>query len=308
MTIQGLGLNRHLINNPIWVDIVDAPETIYLTFTILDGNTAPLISPYVIKTFNGRASFDLSEIVKSMMNEPQHPIGLLPGDILPSNSTDMTLRFQGVEDPDEVSLTKTFIRGGDSTMRSNLTLPAFAVLKESEKIPVWEGFPSAKYYLSGNNRIAYTSILANEEIDRQSVVNCNPLFLRFLNTRGGYSFWLFEEWEVNEKSKKTDRIKRRGNPLDLGLEMEYELETTTRVNREYNATLSALLKSPEVHVYNIASILNNRGEGMNFQDRFDKWTRIYNAGGSMSWNSFEDMNEYTFKFDLLFNEKPTLIW
>ena len=306
MTIQGLGLNRYLINNPIWVDISDAPETIYLTFSSVYQKSQTLIAPYVIKTFNGETSFDLSEIIKSTMDEPQHPVGLLSGDVLPSNATTLTLRFQAVEDPDEVILTKTFIRGGDATMQSNLTLPTNAVLKESEKIPVWEGFQSAKYYLNENNRIVYTNILTNEEIERMSVVNCNPLFLRFLNTRGGYSFWLFEEWEVTEKSKKTHRIKRRDDPLDLGLEMEYELETTTRVERKYNNTLSALLKSPEIYVHRIENLLNKRISAETM--RFTEWTRIYNAGGSMSWNSFEEMNEYTFKFDLLFNEKPTLIW
>lgn len=307
MTINGLSLNRYLLNNPIWVDISDAPKTIYLTFLTIDDDVETLIAPYEIKTFNGKASFDISEIIKSIMKEPHHPEGMPSGEIVQSNSTTLTLRFQGQEDDSEVLITKTFIRGGDATMGSNLTLTANAVLKESAKIPVWEVFQSSKYYLNENNRIVYTNILSNEEIERMSVVNCNPLFLRFLNTRGGYSFWLFEEWEVNEKSKKTDRIKRRGNPLDLGLEMEYELETTTRVNREYNATLSALLKSPEIHVYNIANLLNNRGS-LNFQERFDMWTQIYNAGGSMAWNSFEEMNEYVFKFDLLFNEKPTLIW
>ena len=305
MTIQGLGLNRYLINNPIWVDISNAPETIYLTFFAIGYNLETL-APYVIKTFNGKASFDISEIVKTMMNEPYHSSNLLHGDPLFSNSIPLTLRFQGVEDPDEVILTKTFIRGGDATMESNITLPANAVLKESEKIPVWEGFQSAKYYLNENNIITFTNILENSEIERMSVVNCNPLFLRFLNTRGGYSFWLFEEWEATEKSNKTETIRRRGNPLDLGMEMEYSLETTTRVERKYNNTLSALLKSPEIYVYRIENLLNKRItlETMRFAD----WTRIYNAGGSMSWNSFEEMNEYTFKFDLLFNEKPTLIW
>lgn len=306
MIISGLNLNRYLVNNPIWVDISDAPETIYLTFTSVPQTIDTLIAPYVIKTFNGKTSFDLSEIIKAMMNEPSHPIGLLSGDILPSNATTLTLRFQGQEDDSEVLITKTFIRGGDATMGSNLTLTANAVLKESAKIPVWEGFQSAKYYLNENNRIVYTNILENAEIERMSAVNCNPLFLRFLNTRGGYSFWLFEEWEVTEKSKKTETIRRRGNPLDLGMEMDYSLETTTRVERKYNNTLSALLKSPEIYVHRIENLLNKRPSF--YAIRFTEWTRIYNAGGSMSWNSFEEMNEYTFKFDLLFNEKPTLIW
>lgn len=312
MVISGFNQNRYLINNPIWVDITGAGAKVVLSFVSLQtqvGNT-PIFTFY---TFSGNVSFDISEIIKALMPEPNHPASPISGSIIPGNVTTQTLVFQSSGDVfqssggSSQSFVKSFIRGGDASMGTSLTLPSGSVLKESPKIPVWEGYPSAKYTLNANNQVVFSNILANNEIDRRKVVTCNPVFLRFLNTRGGYSFWMFEEWEVNEKSSKTNRIDRRGNPLDLGMEMAWELSLNTRVEREYNATLSALLKSPEVHIYRVENILNERSSGL-LTKSYGAWTRIYNAGGAMQWNAFEQMNEYSFKFDLLFKEKPTLIW
>ena len=311
MVITGINQNRYLINNPIWVNITGAGEKVLLSFNSLQANLQNY-SIFTFYTWNGSVELDLSEIIKGLMPEPSHPTNIISGQIIPGTTTFQILTFQSLGTVvQSYNFNKTFIRGGDGTMGENLTLPVGSVLKESPKIPVWQGYPSAKYTLNANNQIVFSNILNNNEIDRRKVVTCNPVFLRFLNTRGGYSFWMFEEWEITEKSSKTNRIDRRGNPLDLGLEMAWELSLNSRVPREYNATLSALLKSPEVHIYDINSILNDRGSGVSGVSEGRKkaqWTRIYPAGGSMAWNGFEEMNEYSFKFDLLFKEKPTLIW
>lgn len=304
MVITGINQNRYLINNPIWIDISNAGEKVLLSFNSLqsDLQNYPIFTFY---TFNGSAEVDLSEIIKGLMPESNHPQNPIAGQVIQGNITTQSLTFQSLGTViGSQNFNKVFIRGGDASMGTNLTLPSGAVLKESPKIPVWQGYPSAKYTLNSNNQIIFSNILTNAEIDRRKVVTCNPVFLRFLNTRGGYSFWMFEEWEVNEKSSKTNRIDRRGNPLDLGMEIAWELSLNTRVERAYNATLSALLKSPEVHIYRVENILNDRGLFL----VKPQWTRIYNAGGAMQWNAFEQMNEYSFKFDLLFKEKPTLIW
>ncbi len=311
MVISGINQNRYLINNPIWVDITGAGSKVLLSITSLQAEEQnfPIFTFY---TFNGRAEVDLSEIIKGLMPEPNHPTNPISGSIITGNVTTQNLTFQsfipfipGDPNPGSQTFVKTFIRGGNASMQTNLTLPAGSVLKESPKIPVWQGYPSAKYTLNGNNQVVFSNILTNAEIDRRKVVSCEPVFLRFLNTRGGYSFWMFEEWEMTEKSKETERINRRGNPLDLGMEMGWELSLNTRVEREYNATLAALMKSPEVHLYRAESILNSRGNP--YEVKWG-WTRIYNTGNSMKWNAYEEMNEYDFKFDLLFKEKPTLIW
>ena len=304
MIVSGLNQNRYLINNPIWVDITDAGQKVVMSFTSLQAQIGnyPIFTFY---TFNGNVSFDISEIIKGLMPEPNHPQTAIAGQIIPGNVTTQNITFQS--DGDSVTLNKAFIRGGNASMGVNLNLPQLAQLKESPKIPVWQGYPSAKYTLNANNVVVFSNILTNSEIDRRKVVTCEPVFLRFLNTRGGYSFWMFEQWEINEKSKPTQHIKRRGNPLDLGMEMGWELSLNSRVEREYNATLSALMKSPEVHIYRIENILNSRGQSISASS-FGSWTRIYPSGNSMNWNAHEEINEYDFKFDLLLKEKPTLIW
>jgi len=305
MIVQGLNNNRYLVNNPIWVDITGAGAKVQLNFTSLAEELANY-NVFTYYTFGGGTQIDVSEIVKALFPEPNHPTGLINGQVVPGNAINQTLTF--TSGSSSSSFPKTFIRGGNDTMSTNQFLQANSVLKESEKIPVWQGYPSAKYQLNSNNQVVFYNILANAEIDRRKVVTCEPVFLRFRNSRGGYSFWLFEEWEMSEKTKQTERIDRRGNPLDLGLDTEWELSTKTRVEREYNATLSALLKSPEVYAYNLGDVLNSRGSGDAGSKITAQWTRIYNNGGSMKWNPYEQMNEYSFKFDLLFKNKTTLTW
>src|SRR5690606_34253914 len=167
----------------------------------------------------------------------------------------------------------------------------------------WQGFQSAKYTLNESNQVVFTNILNNEEIERRKVVTCNPAFLRFLNTKGGYSYWLFEEWEMKKKTTKTERIERVGNPFDLGLKSTHELSLNTRVEERYIATLDALLQSPEVWAYRVSDTFFTKG---NLEKGV--WTRIYNNGGDIKWNAFERVNEYSFEFDLLFKQNPELKW
>lgn len=304
MVISGLNNNRYLINNPIWVEITGAGAKVTLTFTSFSQEVGEQNYFFTFYTLNGRTIFDLSEIIKSLMPEPNHPQNPIAGSFISGNSLNVGLTFQS--GASSQTLPKMFFRGGRDSMGTNIFLTANSVLKESEKIPVWQGFPSAKYSLNSNNQVIYSNILANNEIERRKVVTCNPVFLRFLNSKGGYSYWLFEEWEMNKKTTKTERIDRRFNPLDLGLESTHKLSMTTRVEQRYNATLNALLQSPEIWVYNISSLMPEQPPGFPASNLL--WTRIYNAGGDMRWNAFERVNEYSFDFDLLFKQKPVLKW
>lgn len=299
MTITGISGNRYLINNPIWIDITTPGTKVVLTINtfVIDGMGTQSFTFYVR---NNKVSFELSEIIKGLFPEPNHPVNPIPGGLVPTSTYNVGLGFNdGISSQ---TIQKVFIRGGEDSMQTNITLPTNFVCKESDKIPVWTGFPSAKYTLTSLNQIVYTNILANGEAERRKVVTCNPVFLRFLNTKGGYSFWLFEEWDLSKKSTVTERIDRRNNPLDLGLNTSHQLKVSSRVEERYTATLSALLQSPEIDIYGLSTVIPGIGSKNNI------WSRIYIAGGSMTWNAFESVNEFNFTFDLLLKQKPELKW
>lgn len=300
-TVTGISASRYYVNNPIWVTVeleegVSPNESFQLTIVsdsevVYNGRYYP---------FDGVFRFDLSEIMKGLLPEPNHPTSPTSGNPIQLSTITVTIFLP------RYSSSKTFFRGGEDSQRTNIQVPNNAVLSESEKIPVWNGFPSAKYYLDAGGQTYYTAILNNDEIERRRVATCNPVFLRFLNSKGGYSFWLFDEWELNKQTKTTDIIERRLSDLDLGLKTTHNLTTSTRVEERYTSTLRALLQSPEIYIYNIQNILVESNP--QFQQSFT-WTRIYNDGSPpMKWNSFEQVNEFDFKFDLRLNNDPTLIW
>ena len=299
-TITGLNSNRYYVNNPIWVDVDktgDADQDEPITMSISINSEIVFLSKYY--PFNGVVSFDVSEVMKGFVTEPNHPINPSIGQILQLSTVQATITLSSF------SFTRVFFRGGEDSNRTNISVPNNAVLSESLKIPTWNGYPSAKYYLNNNGEIIYTTILTPSETEQRKINTCNPVFLRFLNTKGGYSFWLFDEWELSKITKATDIIKRRGNDLDLGLEASHELSLSSRVEQRYTPTLRALLQSQEVSIYNIQNIIKE--DNPTFQQSFE-WSRIYNDGGSMKWNSFDSVNEFSFKFNLNFKNNPTLVW
>lgn len=302
MVVSGLNQNRYLVNNPIWVDITNAGAKVQMQ---LSGLAIPN-DPYPTFTFythNGSVSIDIAEIIKSLFAVPTHPAGLVNGQVVPGLTFSQTITFSS--GGDSVSFSKTFLRGGKLTMGTNQTVPANSLLSESPKIPVWDGYNSAKYTLNQFNQVVFNNILTNNEIDRRKVVTCNPVFTRFLNTKGGYSFWLFEEWEITETTKDQERIDRRGTPIDMGQSATWKLNVRSRVPQEYTATMSALLKSLDIYVWGMEGLINSAGAGFALPSY--TWMKVYNAGGSMKWNSFEQVNEVSMDFDILFKYKGELL-
>lgn len=297
-TITGLSGSRYYVNNPIWLecDVSDNPVDSF-TMVISDGGTPIFQGKFY--TFENKAYIDIAEIMKGLLPEPNHPVNPSTGQVINTNSISVQIYVLGF------APSITFYRGGEDSDRTNVQVPALAALIESAKIPVWTGYPSAKYYLNASNEIIYTNIIPPSETEQRRVVNCNPVYLRFLNSKGGYSFWMFESWNIQKKTKKGDIIERRVNNLDLGLEPSHTLNLSTRAEERYTQTLSALCESPEVYIYQIQNVVEEQNTSFQFSN---EWTRIFNDGSSMEWNNEDSVNEFDFKFNLNFKNNPSLLW
>lgn len=295
-TVTGLSASRYYTDNPIWVDVNTTGDVITDVVNLNIYQNATLVFTAKYYTYNNLVSFDLSEIIKGLLPEPQHPTNATAGTIITTNSVTLTITLANFNQ------TKTFYRGGLVSNSSNVQVPNNAVLSESEKIPVWSGFPSAKYYINNSN-IIFTDILLSTDIENRRVINCDSVFLRFLNSKGGYSYWLFEEWEIKDKYKQGKIIDRRGKDLDLGNKPEFELSLSTRVEERYLATMRALVQSSEIYVYRLDNLIQEFNP--TFQQTYT-WTPIYNAGGDVDWNAFDSVYEISFKADLRLKNNPSL--
>jgi len=322
ITISGLNADRYLINNPIWVDFnnisANTKYVIVSTAVLIGaGPAATYGTPTSLRFYPNAARkiyFDLAELVKSFFPEPQHPDGYLANaSLLGTNYLKVKITIQSVlttgQAVTHTSYVKNFMRGGSESYRTNEILAVSAVLKESSKLPRWAGYPLAKYALDTSANIRYYSIISAEETVQRKVIGCNPVYIRFLNTKGGYSFWLFEQFELKKKSKKPDTVKDRTRTRSLGNETEWELIVESRVEAEYFATMRALAESPEVHAYGLTSKifadLQASGKTVDIQHKFEP---IINPGNSADVNSFEKVQSFKFSFDIPLTHNPRVIW
>lgn len=298
-TVTGLSASRYYTDNPIWVTVDTTGDAITDVVNLVITENAEIVYSSKYYTYDNLVSFDLSEIVKGLLPEPNHPTSPITGDVISNNSVTLSLSLPNFNQA------KTFYRGGITIGGSNIQVPNNALLSESEKIPVWQGFQSAKYYVSDNGYIIFSNILSNTETENRKVVNCDSVFLRFLNSKGGYSYWLFEQWEVKHKYKKGNIIERRNQDLDLGSKPDMTLEVSTRAEERYLPTMRALLQSTEIDVFRLDNLISESNP--QFQNTY-QWTPIYNDGGDMEWNAFDSVYEVKFKADFRLKNNPSLVW
>jgi len=297
-TVTGLNGSRYYINNPIWVKVdTTGDSNNQVILNISKGSEILYSAKYY--TFNNVIYFDLSEIMKGLLPEPKHPENISSGQKIKLAQETFSI------DLPNFSVSRSFLRGGEYSNRENIKVPTNAILSESEKIPIWSGYPSAKYYFNENGFSIFTEILNNSETEKRRVLSSNPVFLRYLNTKGGYSFWLFDEWKINKSSKEGIIIERRVQNLDLGLSSEGSISLSTKADTRYINTLNALLSSSEIYIYNIQDVLIEENPQF-IQSKI--WTRVYNKGGKMKWNNFDSVHEFDFNLDFNFKNSSTLIW
>ena len=156
-----------------------------------------------------------------------------------------------------------------------------------------------------NNQITSTTIVDPTIVDQRPLQGCNQLYFRFLNMLGGYSYWLFENWNVVKSTSKTQVIQRRGNDISTGQKSNYVLNVESRVDRRYFKLIRALIQSPEIYVLNLSDKIDAVS---GFTLSANKWEQVWNRGNSTSIDSIQLLNEVKLNFDYISTMKSETIW
>ena len=326
--IGGLHRDNYLVNNPIWVDmkvISTGVAYIILAFTPQTHDDAAPVVTDTAGTLRlypdsiGELELDLAEIAKGFMSKPQHPRDTIDAAAIKTNYLraliSIVAKLETGGTATILTTVKNFIRGGREALSTNVTLNPSTTLVESVNIPYWGGpYPFALYKLDSNSIIrSYITSLDRDRIERRRVVGCNPVYLRFLNTLGGYSFWLFETSDLRKKTDKPDTIDGREGPESLGHEATYTLTLETRAERRYFKTLRALAESAEVYAYELTQLLiDQQDEAVVFGSEASLarsgWSRIINPGNSVDTNAFEEVQTFKLKFTVMLPYNPQVVW
>lgn len=308
-TVTGLSGDRYLFNNPIWVDITNiGPSAKWLNFSIkrADDPSINVLGRFAI--FNGAVAFDISEYIKGMAFYPHYPDGvILTGQDIETNYHELIIKFDGISATGQLTststLTKTFIRGGLEAQTTNNSLGPTSILKESVKVPRWNGY-EFRIYKMENNKIIMEDNYPAADTDNIPLVGCNPLYFRFANMIGGYSNWLFENWEVIKSTEKTKVIRRREKDISTGHKSSYKLTVEGRVDRRYFKLMRALVQSPEVAVYGLSAKMDDVSGFV----KASSWEQVWNRSNSSPIDSLQKLENVKFEFDYLLKLKTETIW
>lgn len=307
----------YYINNPIWVEVVNLQNFDKVDLEIFDVNNSNNTYSLTFDVFNDTVIFDLAIIVKAMMELPRYDQRFESAG-LNLNRIRLQMNFSAYQIGDEPTLiqqlARSFIRGG-LYAGNNINVQDGAELIESEKVPVWNGFPSMFAEIVGTE-IEVSNLPPSDKRVLMKQIGCNPIYLGWLNSKGGYSFWLFENWNATLKTDKADTLDfyRQGhlsqNFMSLGNESTYNLSVETRVAREFYFHLKSLVNSPDVWVFNSEPIMQYFGNiNQNMPPiTASGWMRIHNNGNSFNWNGHEEVKEVSFDFDFIKSENRQVIW
>lgn len=302
--VEGLNGNGYLINNSIILNILETGNTSgHFGFKIEIYKGSSLVQTIVTSAINKRLRLDISSQIKSLFSLPSQydsnsnaglfRIHIFSGFITP-------LGFVYYDFSGSYNVTKSFIRGGIRGNGRNLTLPVGAVLNPDRNVytPYFPGYPNEVSSIindNGNLWIVKQNInpLAPNVIKRREK-GCNSTYVKFMNSLGGYSFWLFEGNTYEEKNTNSGIINNL-SIIDLGNEVQEELELYSKVPRNFISIMKDLIISPEIYIYS----LTEQGE---------TWSRYYSGSNTIEINPVKTSQEVKIKLKPFTNYNPQVIW
>ncbi|WP_312922176.1 hypothetical protein [Empedobacter brevis] len=263
MIIKGLELNGFFINNPIYIEVSDLINTKYIEI-ILSYNGVNSVTYKLYSDLYGKVLVNLASMVRVMLPIPVANIDY-SADSTENTVHELTINIKEYRTDNtisEQSFLKKFVRGGVLGNKINQISLIGNTLVNSVKLPVWKYKPCALYYMTNdlvvkkipiNSAGSYFDSGHNIQIELQTTRYVDGIYLKFLNSLGGYSYWNFERTSTKLKAESigyyvTPTITGE-KVTDMGQEVQEESTVESVVKAEYIGILQDLITSSEVYKY-----------------------------------------------------------
>lgn len=291
MTVKGLENNAYLINNPIIIDLIGNSNDVRHFDLAIRNITRNTFSSLTLDTPPGKSEmkYNISPVIKSLFSKPNNTtvsnINLFEIQSVARNN-------EGVVGSNVV-VRKSFIRGGEDTDKTNLYMNNGDLCLPADKIPYWRGKQvdySSVLYLPNGGAAIITRFELGIHGEMMKSRSCDGAYIRFLNSRGGYSYWYFEGKKKNKKTKTLGRI---GDlyPRSLGSEFESEYELFSKVPRRYYPLMDDLIASPEIYI-----------------QQEDHWERLNSESNTTTFDNTSRSTDVKLKFKTFSNYNPVITW
>ena len=275
--------NGYLINNEIWFNINSDVDISYYRISLMNlanGKTSSQFISYA--DVNENAFVNIQPIVKSLFDVPNGST---------NNSAKIRISIT-TNTGTNIQFTKDFVRGGNRVNDTNQTISPNQSIRLNTALPVWSGFPAYDYFLSSDYVIQEQTLAEVSSIDYRRIKGCNNIYLKFLNQKGGYSYWLFESYSEKENNNPVGfLVDSKNDLLDLGQESKSDLQIYSKIPREYRQYAFDLIISPDVYAYQNGT-----------------WKKIFLKSNSVERDNIKRVYSVNLNIDLNYRFNPSLLW
>lgn len=275
--------NGYFINNEIWLTISSDSPTTYFRTTFSNLANSKISTQFIsYADASNKALINIQSVIKSLMDVPNGET---------NNSTKIQISITS-NDNTNITFIKDFIRGGKRVNDTNQTISPNQTLRLSEKLPVWLGFPVFDYYLSPTYVIQKQTLADVTNIDYRRIKGCNNIYLKFLNQKGGYSYWVFESYTAKEKGQNLGYVTgSTNNIIDLGNENKSSLEAYSKIPKGYRDYALDFVCSPDVYAYQNGN-----------------WKKVFTNNNSVEYDNIKKVYSVNFQIGLYHRFNPSLLW
>lgn len=305
LIVTGLTGDFFYSNNPIFVTIQELNLHEYITVKIGDYEpiritpirTNPITEPIATKI----SRIDISSYIKSLIPNlnQNNTVQNINIDIISWENSWIGGVVPIPMTVSSFSITKNFVLGGVRGNGTNVQAATATFLRPTAKTPYWVGYPVDESFITNSASGWYIQKTplnpsGRSDVERRKIKGCNPTYVKFLNSLGGYSYWMFEG--VTDQQKNTNSgIINNNVTIDLGNQFDRELELYSKVPIDYMPIMQDLVFSPEIYIYRLG------GSGV-------IWDRYYSGSNTLEVNPAKSAQEVKIKLKPFNNYNPQRIW
>lgn len=253
MDIVGLENDYYLIGNDIYVVVKNTSSEssfIDVSFTNLTtGNTMGALRPY--PNLQNEYKFNVCMPIRALFPEPESVN--TPNSIQRIAITITATLVNGTTET--TSVTKLFVRGGRNKQKATNWNLADGESLTTGPFPRFIGIPELP---NGVHKISGDAVVEYVPKDRYDVLRrnvCEPTYVRFLNSLGGYEWWAFEQRIDNDEGKagKTKTIPtvslKTDNMRQLATTQSREFTLITDMPIEFYDMAVEMVNSTDIYIY-----------------------------------------------------------
>lgn len=306
ITIQGIDNNEvYYINNPIKVTIQsDVPVQYFIVNISTPNLDTTFVEMNIYPDLDNKSIIDISPIIKSLFKEIQiNNDYTTPTNY--NNKETFSINFRPIVNgsgPVYTTFINTFLRGGSNDL--NINQKGYSILNITDKPLFWrvsnKVLPTASYSRFGVTTIYWKTPFLNENnYVQMPVKGCENYYVKFLNSKGGFSYWLFENAILNTKTSAIGASIQYDKVIDYGVEVNNELTLTTKVDREYLEVLKQLIYSPCILILDMDKFI---------KENIIDFQRVVLTNNTIIDDTSNKASFVSIKLNKLHNFNPSVIW